>query len=276
MLRAIPLQAGRATAHGAGGAATATASGDAVSASRWADAAATAVVARNVRGRHSWADVPRRSSRALRECDWKRKRPLDPVTVWEPTPVSSLYTNTVGRLRVLVVGVVASSLVLGSVACSGGTDPSVDASPTPPEREVQGQAVPEDVTRCPITLPNNSVPPGQRLRDFNYGNGKLWTLLWPYGAVVASRGFVQPDGSINMKFPWFRAVEGELTIEGLRLNGASAAPQAEVPDDYGLTGFQPSSIIFPTEGCWELTGKVKDARLTFVVLVVKASTYALE
>jgi hypothetical protein len=35
----------------------------------------------------------------------------------------------------------------------------------------------------------------------------------------------------------------------------------------------PSGLSFPTEGCWEVTGAVGDAELTFVTLVLKASRY---
>ena len=39
--------------------------------------------------------------------------------------------------------------------------------------------------------------------------------------------------------------------------------------DYGDTGFQPSTVIFPIEGCWQVTGTVGDASVTFVTRVVK-------
>ena len=32
--------------------------------------------------------------------------------------------------------------------------------------------------------------------------------------------------------------------------------------------FQVSGITFPTDGCWEITGRLGDASLNFVVLVV--------
>jgi hypothetical protein len=78
-----------------------------------------------------------------------------------------------------------------------------------------------------------------------------------------------------MKWPWWRGVRGELSIEGRRLDGEAESLGAEIPEGYGLSGFQPSGILFPSEGCWEVTGTVGDASLTFVTLVVKASTYSL-
>ncbi len=74
----------------------------------------------------------------------------------------------------------------------------------------------------------------------------------------------------------WRGIRGELRIEGRRLDGNAKPIRAEIPPYYGLSGFQPSGIFFPTEGCWEVTGRVGDVSLTFVTLVAKASTYGLE
>jgi hypothetical protein len=72
-----------------------------------------------------------------------------------------------------------------------------------------------------------------------------------------------------MKFPWWRGenVRGSLEITGLRLDGAAPPAFGDVSDGYGDTGFQASAIFFPTEGCWEITGSVGDAELTFVQYV---------
>ena len=37
----------------------------------------------------------------------------------------------------------------------------------------------------------------------------------------------------------------------------------------GDRGFQATYIIFPTPGCWEVTGRVGDAKVTFITRVVK-------
>lgn len=81
---------------------------------------------------------------------------------------------------------------------------------------------------------------------------------------------VQPDGSLSMKWSWWRAANGQLTIEGRRLDDINAPPPgAVIPGGYGDTGFQPGGLIFPTEGCWEVTGRVGNSTLTFVVYVAK-------
>jgi hypothetical protein len=126
---------------------------------------------------------------------------------------------------------------------------------------------------CPVTVPNGGTPPGERPDPSYHGNGDLWTVLsWPEGKIVfrpGGSGFVLPDGSLSMKWGWWRGVRGKLTIEGRRLDGHAGALRARIPAGYGDIGFQATALIFPTEGCWEVTGKVGGATLTFVTLVVR-------
>jgi hypothetical protein len=123
---------------------------------------------------------------------------------------------------------------------------------------------------CPVTIPNGSTPPGVDGSGVNYGNGKVWVALWPEGRVIAKPSHVQPDGSIDMKFGWWRAVRGRLVITGRRVDATAPPIRSEVTKGYGDQFFQPSGIVFPTPGCWEITGRVGKASLTFVTLVVYA------
>jgi hypothetical protein len=120
---------------------------------------------------------------------------------------------------------------------------------------------------CPITHANGSQPPGSTFGSEFHGNGAIWVGLWPSNVVVAEP---EADGSIEAKFGWWRGVTGKLRIEGRRLDATAPPLRGEVPDGYGDTGFQASGIDFPTEGCWEVTGRVGDASLTFVTLVLAA------
>ena len=125
---------------------------------------------------------------------------------------------------------------------------------------------------CPVTQPNGDVPPGAGNPEYGgYGNDALWTNLWMWGEgpvpvqpVPGEPGRTRGPG----KWAWYRYVPGELTIEGRRLDAPAPPLRASVPDGYGATGFQVSGLDFPTPGCWEVTGRVGDASLTFVVLVV--------
>jgi len=124
---------------------------------------------------------------------------------------------------------------------------------------------------CPVTLPNG-VAAVEPSRD-SYGTPKLSTLLWPKGTVVFSpggSGFRTPDEALGMKFPWWRGerVRGYLRIEGRRIDG-DAPPLRSEFTDYGDRGFQATYVIFPTPGCWEVTGRAGEASITFVTEVIK-------
>lgn len=124
---------------------------------------------------------------------------------------------------------------------------------------------------CTATQPN-----GQGLRHLykytagNHGDGtSLATWLSADGTVPLC---VSKDGSLRKKWRWWRGGRGPLDIEGRRLDGASSALRARIPKGYGQTGFQSSSLIFPTPGCWEVTGRVGATRLSFVVLITKVDS----
>jgi hypothetical protein len=78
-----------------------------------------------------------------------------------------------------------------------------------------------------------------------------------------------------MKWPWWRGVRGKIEIEGRRLDAPAPPLRAWIPDGYDHSSFQATGLSFPTEGCWEVTGRVRDsagsvmASLTFVTLVVR-------
>jgi hypothetical protein len=184
----------------------------------------------------------------------------------------------VGSLRFVAV----LATVAAVVACQGEASPDETAAGgSEPAPATPSTATAPDLSAgdiCPLTLANASVPEGvdRWAPELSYGNGKLWTQFWPHNVVVVSNEFVRKGGAIRMKWPWWRGVRGELTIEGRRLDGETGPLTAEVPEGYGPSGFQPSEILFAAEGCWEVTGTVADTSLTFVTLVVKASTYGLE
>ena len=128
---------------------------------------------------------------------------------------------------------------------------------------------------CPVTRPNGQVPPGEQPDAQSYGNGALWTILWRDGTVIFEpdgSGFLLANGSLKMKFPWWRSVSDPLTITGKRLDAPAAPLRAEIPAGYSGR-FQATSLVFPTEGCWEVTGRVGEASLTFVTRVVNHRTH---
>jgi hypothetical protein len=130
-----------------------------------------------------------------------------------------------------------------------------------------------DAADCPVTTPT-TAPAEFAERLFGsgsaVGNDALWVGgLGADGVIPADPRFVEPDGSIGWKLGWRRITPGTLTITGRRLDAPAAPLRASVPEGYGDSGFQASGVYFPTEGCWEVTGSVGDAALTFVVFVLK-------
>ncbi len=139
------------------------------------------------------------------------------------------------------------------------------ATPTPSAPSTASRPMSD----CPVTIPNGLGPPGDRPGLDHYGNGHIGTVLWPNGIVSADQDQVDPDGTIHMKFPWWRAdgVVGPLVLEGHRLDGTSSPMRADT-SGYGDAGFNASDLIFPTEGCWQVTAHVGAAELSFVARVV--------
>lgn len=130
---------------------------------------------------------------------------------------------------------------------------------------------------CAVTKPSPTLSAecrwgeGNNSWGGNYGSCALSTGLLEDGTVVfrpGGPGFVLPDRSLSMKFPWWRGVRGKLTIQGRRLDAHAPPLRASIPAGYGEIGFQATALIFPTAGCWEVTGKVGEASLTFVTRVV--------
>lgn len=120
---------------------------------------------------------------------------------------------------------------------------------------------------CQTTKPNGSTPPGEAASSGHHGNGSLWTVLSSDGTIDGrAAGDVLPDGSVRIKFPWWRTARGALEISGYS-SSAEGSIRAHIPDGYGDSGFQASAITFPRPGCWTVRARAGSARLTFTVLI---------
>lgn len=157
----------------------------------------------------------------------------------------------------------------------GGAQPERTAQQTPTTARQGGVGArsQQGSGKCPVTLnntrgrpPGEAAPPQGTAGGAYYKEGRLWTSLWPEGTI---RERAHNDGSIEMKFPWWRGVRGRLRITGRRLDGATPKLRARIPAGYGPIGFQSTAVIFPTYGCWRVTGRVRRGSLSFVTLVVK-------
>ena len=125
---------------------------------------------------------------------------------------------------------------------------------------------------CSVTLPAGVASSGQE-RPFGssalaFGNNELWVVpIQEDGVISADSRSIESDGSISTKFGWWRTMPGTLTVSGRRLDAPAPPLRADVPDGYGSSGFQASRVFFPTEGCWEITGTVGTATLSFVAFI---------
>lgn len=181
--------------------------------------------------------------------------------------------------------VAAMALVTAAAACA----PNLSGSPlvsqgvalsTPPSPSGAASLVPRssltlaDATSCAVTTPTHApatISDALFGSGSAYGNDALWVGgLGDDGVILVDHSFVNPDGSIGWKFGWYRFVSGELSIAGRRLDADAPPLRPSVSSGYGPSGFQASGIDFSTEGCWEVTGSVGSARLTFVTFVVRS------
>ena len=165
--------------------------------------------------------------------------------------------------------------VTGSAPVAGSTAGSPKGAPARSAGYPARPVTMADARRCPVTI-GHPVPRTAWWRDqlagwdSAYGNGKLWVgALWPNGVVIMTKDDVGPHGRLGMKFGWYRLTNGYLTITGRRLDAPAPPASGQQTSGYGLTGFNASGVIFPTEGCWQVTGRVGRVSLTFVTFVIK-------
>jgi len=165
--------------------------------------------------------------------------------------------------RLFAATALAAGISVALIGCTGG---SARYRPRP--------VVMADARRCPVTI-GHPVPRTAPWRELlfgsssAYGNRSLWVgALWPHGVVIITPDNVGPDGRLGMKFGWYRLTSGFLMISGRRLD-VPAPPLSATTAGYGLTGFNASGVYFPTEGCWQVTGRVGGTALTFVTFVIK-------
>ncbi len=126
---------------------------------------------------------------------------------------------------------------------------------------------------CLVSHPNGGRPVEQSPGPWYHGRGGLWTLLWwSKGTVQIPREDVERNGWLYLKVGWWRGAgsQGMLRIHGRRLDKPAPALRADVPSGYGTRGFVPSAILFPTGGCWQITGHAGRGSLTMMLRVVKA------
>jgi hypothetical protein len=114
---------------------------------------------------------------------------------------------------------------------------------------------------CPVTM---LVDP-----ERGHGSDALRVLIPDDGAYAAPS---DPDGGFFLKIPWNRGREGNLRVRGTRLDGPGTASVSIHEASYPPTGFLPTGITVSDLGCWRITGKLDDVRVSAVIRVKDAGT----
>lgn len=117
--------------------------------------------------------------------------------------------------------------------------------------------LPSATETCPVTTGGG------------YGNGLLATRLAQDGAIRAQ---ARPEGLFD-KLGWdaLTTFSGTVVVRGERLDGPGRMDFVRANRGSavwsGLYGWM-TPVVFSSEGCWRITGRVRDVSLTYVVRVV--------
>ncbi len=118
-------------------------------------------------------------------------------------------------------------------------------------------------TTCAITRPNGGM----------FGNESLSVVLPDTRTLIfrpGGPGFVDDDGALGMKVGWGLHERGTLFVTGRRLDGVASPARAYTSRGYdNYIGGMSLYLVFPTPDCWEITGTLNEASLTFIVQVGK-------
>jgi hypothetical protein len=116
---------------------------------------------------------------------------------------------------------------------------------------------------CPVTpTVRETPPPDPNASPFGTGpwNANADRTIWVWNA-----SFPTWRQGLNRKVMWIRPAGTTLQVSGERLDGPSSQLTSRIPLGYP-TGFQVSSITFPSAGCWKVKATA-DHVLEFVTKV---------
>jgi hypothetical protein len=124
----------------------------------------------------------------------------------------------------------------------------------------------EENSSCPPTNQVETVPTEVRrvIGDAALaGDGRL------YVAIADASWLLESASGYTLKLPWYRVDPGKVSAVAVRLSDGNTV-NFNVDDGYGSRGVQPSSVTFPSSGCWEIRGTVGDAAASFHIVVPEA------
>lgn len=185
---------------------------------------------------------------------------------------------------VFLAGCTASANVQVESIKTIATNPPTNSTQKPTAiSSVTPDTVPHDPpASCPVTVPRD--PPFTAPKPYSanapwqgyfwYGSNSLWTVIpdggsW-YGLPDNLEGYTQKVFWWREGYSWTEEPEPALTVIGERLD--APAPPLNVSKATNAYASDMGSAMlvgvdFPAYGCWKITGKYKDAQLSFVVWI---------
>lgn len=132
--------------------------------------------------------------------------------------------------------------------------------------ELSTEGIPANT--CPVTEAVWAKPPEDAAVEGSAEYG--YYLVNEDRSIWASAWWVEQDendlyaGEDGMKMGWFRPEGADLKISGRRIDAQAPPLETHIPCCYP-TRFQATGLVFPTEGCWEVSARAGDGVLSFVV-----------
>jgi len=121
--------------------------------------------------------------------------------------------------------------------------------------------------------------PVKQRPEFELGTTRLAVSLPKNATHFAPKGWVERDGSIRIKVGWLSPSGGPRgfpnggpLVTGRRLDRPAAPLRVRMGVKSFALGsgeFYPSSLHFPTVGCWRITAQNAKTSLTFTVRLVR-------
>ena len=126
------------------------------------------------------------------------------------------------------------------------------------------------ISACPVTQAVRAKPPEDAavsaVPEYGYyfvnEDRSLWASAW-WTDQEETHLYA---GEKGIKMGWFRPEGVELEISGRRIDAQAPPLDAHAPCCYP-TRFQATGLLFPTEGCWEVSATAGDSVFSFVVEV---------
>ena len=146
-------------------------------------------------------------------------------------------------------------------------------------QQLQDRVRTEVPESCPATKPPAPpfIPPPPYWTDhgpdrFWYGTESLWTLLDVPGTWRMGGGMVYTTKLVYWRrgFEWRKEPEPKLIVTASRLDREVPLVAVEHANAVFVTGPRAAmmtGIDIPTTGCWEVTARYRDQKLSFVVSV---------